>query len=82
MSRKQIVLRIDSIDIKKDEDGESKSFNLVPTTKDLLKDMKVKIKSELLIQKLDIPTQPGDTIVLEFGAKEVQSKIIKEEPEE
>ena len=79
---KQLEVKIDKIHVDIDEAGEDKKYILLPTNKDLLKEVKITIKKTNTMEALGLPMSPGDTIIIELNAKAVQSKLIQQKPEE
>lgn len=78
---KQIEFKLSEIDTKEKEDGEHLSYKYIPANSDISKEITLSVKKEMVAFNLDLPTDSiGDTILIEFGSTNTQSKLDHEEP--
>ena len=87
MSGKQIKMVLEQIQTNDVLSGAySETFHFKPVNEDLKKHCTLKVSggsdARERLKTLGLPIEKGDSVILEIGVKEVQSKIIKEEPEE
>lgn len=82
-NEKQLIFKLKQIQTNEIDDGaDSKTYHFKPINKDLEKHITLKISQAIesdIISKLGMPIEKGDTIIIELGAKETQSKLILSE---
>jgi hypothetical protein len=62
--------------ISEDADEEKKTLTYTPSDMDE-KDIEIKVKDEGLAEQLGLPVGSfGDSVIVEFGAKETQAKLV------
>jgi hypothetical protein len=82
MSKKEMKFKLKSKTTKQEEDKEDKEvFTFVPVEDDLAKKVKISIAQTAgsdIVEDMGLPTEKGDTVYIEIGAKNRQSKLTEE----
>lgn len=83
---KQINFILEKIQTNDSISTYSEVYHFKPCIDDLKKHVTLKISGgadiNSLFSKLGLPGNKGDVVTLEIGVKEIQSKLIQEEPKE
>jgi len=58
-----------------DAEGETKKIVLTPNEENIEKQVKLEIQSEEIAEKLGIPTDVNDTVLIEFGKTNTQKNL-------
>jgi hypothetical protein len=79
MTKKEMKFKLKNKDVKQAEDKEGKEvFTFVPVEEDLAKKIKISIYQTAgsdIVEDMGLPTEIGDTVNIEIGAKNKQSKL-------
>ncbi len=79
MTKREMKFKLKSKDVKQAEDkGDKEVFTYVPVEEDLAKKIKISIAQIVgsdIVEDMGLPTEIGDTVNIEIGAKNKQSKL-------
>ena len=81
---KQLIFELERIQINDSIDNYSEVHHFKPKIEDLAKHVTLKVSGgtdiDARLAKLGLPKNKGDLVTIEIGVKEIQSKLVKEEP--
>jgi len=82
----QLMMVVDQVQINDSLSTYSETYHLKPVNKEFEKRISIKVSGGndiyVILDKLGIPRKKGDNVLIEIGAKIIQSKLITDEETE